>query len=341
MTDVRSLLRNERNARRITHPHATYSTTGALLCLICHVQIKSESLWDGHVRSSRHAERLKNESGGHGLPNRSSTASPLVESRKRKADEREDGGSKRSKASEKVKGLPEGFFDGGQRDEEAPETLETSAAEQPEVSPDQEETSTASASGSGLPTGFFDDPSSAPQTAPTISAPRNDSTDAANDQTVDEDVYAAFEREIATVTADEVSSGPTKLPSVLTAPSTISAPALSAAELAARSTAEANAQAKERQDAELEGDKEDAARQMEMELEEMEALELKVRRLKERREELRRQAHEQEPEDGGAMAMEADVQQPANGGSGAQDEAESESEDLEEDDWGGWRIKPT
>src|SRR5271156_4092529 len=59
MADVRSLLRNERNARRISHPHATYSTTGTLVCLVCHIQLKSESLWNGHLRSTQHAMRLQ------------------------------------------------------------------------------------------------------------------------------------------------------------------------------------------------------------------------------------------------------------------------------------------
>ncbi|KAL8947508.1 MAG: hypothetical protein Q9183_007780, partial [Haloplaca sp. 2 TL-2023] len=58
MASVRSMLRTERATRRITHPHLTYSTAGTLICLICHVQVKTEALWNKHLNTSQHAANL-------------------------------------------------------------------------------------------------------------------------------------------------------------------------------------------------------------------------------------------------------------------------------------------
>lgn len=59
MADVRALLKEQQAARRIDHPHVTYSTTGRLICLPCNLQLKSESLWAGHQRSPNHQKKLK------------------------------------------------------------------------------------------------------------------------------------------------------------------------------------------------------------------------------------------------------------------------------------------
>ncbi|KAL7805323.1 hypothetical protein V8C44DRAFT_341116 [Trichoderma aethiopicum] len=58
MADVRALLRQQRAARRITHPHATYSDTGKLLCTLCREQIRAESHWDTHLASDKHRKRM-------------------------------------------------------------------------------------------------------------------------------------------------------------------------------------------------------------------------------------------------------------------------------------------
>ncbi|OIW25453.1 hypothetical protein CONLIGDRAFT_94036 [Coniochaeta ligniaria NRRL 30616] len=59
MADVRALLRQQRAARRIVHPHAAYSEAGKLLCTVCHEQVKAESLWDSHTRSPAHLQRAQ------------------------------------------------------------------------------------------------------------------------------------------------------------------------------------------------------------------------------------------------------------------------------------------
>ncbi|KAM0478928.1 hypothetical protein ACHAPX_004906 [Trichoderma viride] len=58
MADVRALLRQQRAARRITHPLATYSDAGKLLCTLCRDQIRAEAHWDAHLLSEKHKKLL-------------------------------------------------------------------------------------------------------------------------------------------------------------------------------------------------------------------------------------------------------------------------------------------
>lgn len=57
MTDVRQLLRAERASRRITHPHASYTSDGKLLCNLCETFVKSETQWQSHLHSTQHVLR--------------------------------------------------------------------------------------------------------------------------------------------------------------------------------------------------------------------------------------------------------------------------------------------
>lgn len=137
-------------------------------------------------------------------------------------------------------------------------------------------------------------------------------------QIVDEDEWAAFEREVA---------APTRTPHALAAVSaeaTISAAPVTAEELAAQQERDRASAAKSRE-AELEGEREDAARFMEEEFDEMDQLEERVRRLKQMREELRQKRAEDQARD---IQMAEEQRAP-----------ESESEDEEDDDWDDWRFK--
>lgn len=58
MADARSLLRAQRAARRIEHPHAQYTDSGKLTCTVCREAIKSEGLWENHTRSASHRQKL-------------------------------------------------------------------------------------------------------------------------------------------------------------------------------------------------------------------------------------------------------------------------------------------
>lgn len=137
-------------------------------------------------------------------------------------------------------------------------------------------------------------------------------------QTVDEDEWAAFEREVA---------APTRTPhglAAISAEATISAAPVTAEELAAQQESDKASAAKSRE-AELEGEREDAARFMEEEFDEMDQLEERVRRLKHMREELRQKRAEDQARD---IPMADEQRVP-----------ESESEDEEDDGWDDWRFK--
>lgn len=58
MSDARALLRAQRAARRVEHPHAQYTDAGKLTCAVCREAIKSEGLWENHTRSASHRQRL-------------------------------------------------------------------------------------------------------------------------------------------------------------------------------------------------------------------------------------------------------------------------------------------
>lgn len=150
---------------------------------------------------------------------------------------------------------------------------------------------------------------------------------------VDEDEWAAFEREVARSPRPETANSAPK-PSALGAAATISAAPLTAAELAARDAEDKNTQ-RTRRDEELEAEKEDATRQLEDEFEEMEALESRLRALREKREALRR---------GNALPETVDTELEMTGESngGHQPEEGSDEEDEDEDEeWDdGWTFRP-
>jgi zinc finger protein 830 len=95
MADVRSMLRAERASRRITHPHASYTGDGKLLCNLCEALVKSEAAWQGHLHSTAHTLRLEraeeaaatrpanNDATGKKRKADSLEASPTREERKR------------------------------------------------------------------------------------------------------------------------------------------------------------------------------------------------------------------------------------------------------------------
>jgi len=97
---------------------------------------------------------------------------------------------------------------------------------------------------------------------------------------VDDSELAAFERELADL---EASQAPIN---ALHSAATISAAPMTAEEIAAQAREEQSAQRGKR-DAEIEDEREDAARLLEDEFEEMEELEERVKKLRERREALR------------------------------------------------------
>lgn len=202
MADVRSLLRNERASRQISHTHASYTSSGKLICNICNTQIKTEALWDNHLRSQQHATRLQQL---RDVP---------APNKKRKAGDTVDEGRKRVKG---VPGVPDDFF------EEAGPQLEDAGEEEddPELS--------ATAAVPGTQEQAVDDAST--RVAATESKP---SAQPAPPPDIDEE-WAAFQREIAA----EPEQLPT---TAINASATISAAPMTAEEIAAQAREEQSAQ---------------------------------------------------------------------------------------------------
>ena len=276
MADVRSLLRSERTARRINHAQAVYTASGTLTCTVCRSSIKTESLWEGHLRSSAHISRARQQA--------AIAPKTAPESRKRKASpqDAESDQTKRPKAGQPVSGLPQDFFDAAATVDDPTSSDDAEAPARPTSTemashPKRSTQTTVPTSSTIIPSDFFD-------TAPmelTTTVTRHLAADAIAAETVDEDEYAAFEREVAAAEAATEASA---------ANATITAAPITAAELAARAVAEANTQKKEQADLDLMNEQEDSVRRVEEEIDEMEELEERVRRLRDRREEIRQTA---------------------------------------------------
>lgn len=215
----------------------------------------------------------------------------IVQTKKRKADDDdEEAQATVRKRSKPTNGLPEGFFDAGIQG--------AAPAVQPPLEMHIPSRPATPAKSSPSDPAF---PPKKPEPEPQVN----------------EDEWAAFEADIAAADLPIVDSD-----------AVISAPAISAEELKKKSAEEQYALKKERQEAEIEGEKEDAARKMEEEMEEMEGLEARVRRLREKREELRKKES--------VVGLNQHVAPTPIVDSVAEDD-EDESED--DDEWDGFRMK--
>lgn len=61
MSDARALLRAKRQDAKITHPYASYNTTGQLRCIVCGFGVKHASAWEGHIGSKVHRINVARE----------------------------------------------------------------------------------------------------------------------------------------------------------------------------------------------------------------------------------------------------------------------------------------
>lgn len=307
MTDVRTMLRSERASRRITHPHLSYSTAGTLICMVCHVQIKTEALWNKHMQSTQHAsnaQKTRTEPAARATAptTRLEESTEVKSSKKRKADDESSGEDSRKRTKGSQLADPTGFT--------------SVPAERNGTLPDDRNGDMKSESQGLASVDTHPSNNSIARHDPSIEQAR------VSNVAIDEDEWAAFQRDIAS---------PPPEPSALTAAADISAAPMTAAELAAQSRKQASRQAKERIEAEVEGEKEDATRQLEEEFEEMAELEDRVRKLREKREQSRMRKGEGEVAEG-IVAVEEETRPPEENG-GASDEASS---DGDEDEWGTW-----
>ncbi|KAF3925984.1 hypothetical protein ABW20_dc0107285 [Dactylellina cionopaga] len=286
--DPRKLLAAARKSRRITSPYASYSLAGALFCTICsNTPIKSDSLWDAHVASAQHKANVARKGG---------IVSGVVpgKSNKRPAESSIDddtatgnGNVQQASSSKRLKtaradvknlALPVGFFD----DEDENEDAVVSTGEV--IEPDEEQgrpTNTAdkpvtvAPANSKLPADFFSSSAN-----PASKPPDNQEDDILDDE------WAAFQADIAQAEEEVQAIDPSSIPVPI---HTISAPALSAAEIQQKQLESETTDSMNNRNTRTiaEEEMEEARAAMADFFEEQNSLEERVQRLKERREILR------------------------------------------------------
>ncbi|KAM0563778.1 hypothetical protein ACHAPJ_001511 [Fusarium lateritium] len=345
MSDVRSLLRQQRAARRIEHPYATYSDAGKLLCTLCHEHIKSETLWDSHVRGEAHKTQLIKAQTAAAANGRNSQQT----AQKRKHDDTEeaiddrDGDVEMEDAARRKRNKTDATEGEGDRDAKdqnlTPPRLTRRTSTTPSqgveiqipsrpATPAHRDGSSASTPG-GQPNNLTSQSGTASLPSRRPSSLATDERPASTTVAVDEAEWAAFEADIAATTApyDE--------------DAVISAPAMNAEEAAA-AEAEKEEEAEKRRaqaDVDLEDEKEEATRALEEEFEEMEELEARVRRLKEKREALRKRGESFSQEAGAEKPKDLGKESSATPVIEEKDEEEDDDDEDEDDDWDGFRFR--
>ena len=367
MADVRSLLRQQRAARRIEHPLAAYSDAGKLLCTLCREAVRAESLWEAHVRGEGHKQRLKTQattgshtanggSGSHLTVQEDSTsgddAGGSETSHKRKlVDETavedvpmEDyARRKRSRPDDSSTPSSNGDKDTDAMQSSSQRQLQQQQAPNRTLTPPntlQRRTSGTPSQGVELQIPSRPATPAAAAAAPASLSSRQSTLAAAPSSAaapVDEDEWAAFEADIAA--------------SSYATDAVISAPAMTADESAAAAAgavdgAAAGDENDEQRRARAAADREDAARTLEDEFVEMEELESRVRRLKEQREAVRRRSRAASQ---GQVAMEEAKAAHSSSSTWAGDgkenveasiaEEEDDEDEGDEDDWDGFRFR--
>ncbi|KAI0534439.1 hypothetical protein GGR58DRAFT_482687 [Xylaria digitata] len=375
MADARALLRAHRAENRIKHPHAAYSDAGKLLCKLCHDVVKTESLWDTHIRSQPHRQRLQAlqqqptqttdkrkrsddtdeimSDAGEGQDttrvkrsrtDAASTANDAgngVQGNIEKEKTQTPPGLTRRTSGTPVQGVeiaipsrPATPLAGSNSTVSTPKAM--SMGRSPLVGSDTSSMSgvtTVPPAATSIP--ISNDMLSIPtqnttgalSTGNTTTATATATAQASSDG-VDEAEWAAFEAEMSVLDAPAPPTAASAVngPSGLYANATISAPALSAAQLAAKSQEEEHERRKQAIEAEMADEREDATRALETEFEEMEELEGRVRRLKERREKLRKES---------VMNLRG-VDEKENIRADALEEDDDEDD---EDEWDGFRFR--
>lgn len=278
MADVRALLAAERASRQIKHPHLNYSKSGALTCNICNLNIKSEQLWPGHQKSPAHRKNLQ----------RTSEQPIRPAKRKIEALEQEDEEqNKKQKSFEGSNPVPDAMLD-----QPLSNITENKVAE--DVVLTDEVTIDATSN----------------ETAGPVEVVQVESAV----DSIDEDEWAAFERDIAPLTRPDYTSA------------TIQAAPVSAAELAEQQKSNP-VQSREN---EAEAEKEEESRRLEEEFEVMEEMEDRVKRLRERREALR-SGIDNAPDSTATQPIANSIHATGSAEVGLIDD--DEDDDEEEDEW--------
>lgn len=367
MADARALLRQHRQARRITHPYAAYSSQGTLLCTLCRETIKTESLWEPHVQSPTHRQRLASSQQQQSNHQQEVEEEPSAANKRKhsaSSAEEEEGGEETAQpihpsdrdqetSRKRLKSRPDISDTDSLADltrTPPPPSITRRSSTTPSQGvelqipsrPATPRDSAAAASNNGTTaTTTLPSRQASSTLVPGPPLPRTTATkQGAQPQTVDEDEWAAFEADIAaTDYAPEA---------------TISAPAMSSEQAAA-----AKLQAQEgndddgggdprnrttKREADLKDEREDARRALEEELDEMHTLEAKVLRLKQQRDALKLKqraashgaAGKQRPTAGGLDALDTGKENAA--AVEEEEESDEEEEDDDDDGWDGFRF---
>ncbi|KAL2441086.1 hypothetical protein ABEF95_011803 [Exophiala dermatitidis] len=321
MADIRALLAAERQSRRISHPHLAYTNSG-LICTLCNLNIKSETLWDGHLRSANHRKNA--------LSNQDNTAKGTkrkiddIDNDDKPQEEQDEGVPVDMDSRKKPKSRPESIVSTQQQPREAQAQAHDKAVPQ-----QQQDTQNGSdqrdedVRHETIPTNHHT--SERENETQNNGQPTVTTNSTHGGQDVDEAEWAAFEAEVAPLAA----AAPAQQPDYSSA--TIVAAPVTTAQMEAQ-VAEDKRRSLE---AEAEAEKEDEERRLEDEFEVMEEMEERVRRLRDKREALKHAAvagndtGQSHPE---VASDKASAGVPAQTASAQVDEEEDEDE-VEDDDW--------
>ncbi|KAK4937580.1 hypothetical protein LTR66_015178 [Elasticomyces elasticus] len=241
MADARALLAAARQSRRITHPHLLHSKAGALTC----------TLWPGHLKSQNHKKNVL----------KLQESRPKQQPLKRKHNDVEDTEDEASNVDVESRKKPRSASTSRNESEERPQPL-TDRNIQP-----LKDTVVAAPTAAKV-VKFADElqvreiPTDSTPSAITIEPPI---------AAVDEDEWAAFERDLAPLAQPDYA--------LVT---------IEAAPVAVVQAQQNNSTDVESKEDERQAEQEDAARRLEEEFEVMEQIEDRMKRLRERREALRK-----------------------------------------------------
>lgn len=303
MADVRALLAAEKASRRISHPFLTYTKSGQLLCNVCNLNVKSEALWEGHLRSANHRKNAVK------LADEKAAKTTL----KRKLDDVEESEDEGPPPVEEVRKKPKSRV-ASRADSLG--VVEVDDAKEQDALPikktvrfDVEEPLEEDVAEMGLAT---DPPPAAPPSNYQAEQPETE-----------EDEMAAFEREIADLDQQE------QRPDYSAA--TITAAPVSAAQLQEQQREDKRRQ----EEVEADDEKEEEGRKLEEEFEVMDELEQKVQKLKARRDALRSGKNVHAEPQAGSFEMTDRTLPEAPPASAPTQQDDESSDDDDVDDWYG------
>ena len=352
MSDARALLRQQREARKIQHPFATYSEAGKLLCALCREPIKSETLWDGHLKGNSHRQKLQSvKEHRQTVPDNNDPS----QSHKRKLDDdvgpmdtTEDGSRKRTRAEEETtptNGHGMGSSNGKEHPKEAIRTpprllrrtsatpsqgVELQIPSRPATPAHRDSSSSSTPGGSVLTTAAVP----LPRQLAALGASTGDLAESRPSSTVpqvDESEWAAFEADIAAASATYDQDA------------VISAPAMNAEEAAAAAAAiadEGEGKRKSQADIDIEDEREEATRAMEDEFEDMQELEARVQRLKDQREALKSRTGSQSQGNAEEVARIKEALLANDDSRKEEGDGHDDDDDSDDDDeWDGFRFR--